>query len=257
MRIHASGALAALCTLAATQVAAFDHNRTEVSLAYQDSSLVGLGYYGLDANVKSDFSLSPTLGVQADLGYSDTTINTLDYSRTTLGLHAYGELANNIRAGGFVQQTTFDFGVGPGDYTVTYYGVEGMLTPLPNLSIQAYFGLGQYDLGTTYDMTTFGTQISYGLTPNMAVRLSSDFDSLDVGPYDLQSSSYAIGADYYLSGRVPMIFSAEYGKNGLFYSGGDRAEIKLTIPLGGGSDSSARKLFGTRGALAKGLLPIT
>ena len=256
MKIQASGALAALCTVAATQVAAFDHNRTEVSLAYQDTSYFTSSFHGMDAQVKSDFGLSPAMGAQVDLGYSETSLGTSDFTRTTLGLHVYAELANDVRAGGFVQQTTFDYGFGPGEVTATYYGVEGMITPLPNLSIEAYYGMGQYDLGTTFDMTTFGTQISYGFTPNLAMRLSSDFDTIDTGLYDYAQSSYAIGADYYMNGSFPMIFSAEIGQVGSNVSM-DRAAIKLTIPFGGGNDSNARKLFGTRGAIAKSLLPIT
>lgn len=259
MKMRLASTAAALAIIAASPSLAFEHNRTEFSLGYQDLSYFGTGFYGTDARVQSDFSLSPSWGVQGDLEYSDTNSGFFSVYRPTYGLHVYNELSDELRIGAFVQQSNYTISGFPVSLDISYYGVEAMLTPLPNLSIEAYYGLGQYDVGggTSLDMTTFGSQVSYGITPEFALRIASDFDTIDTGGFDYQISSYAIGADYYMNGGLPMIFSAEVGNAGYGGISIDRAEIRLTIPLGGGGDSGARKLFGIRGATANNLIPVT
>lgn len=257
MRSHSFAVLAAAAVLIATQASAFDHKRTELSLGYESYSIGNLDFDGPYAHLRSDFGFSPTFGMQVNLSHGQLSYQNTDIDRTTLGLHPYYEFGNSNRAGFFLQQTNASLDGGGGgalDYDTLYYGVEGMMNPAPNVAIQAYLGAGDLNLGpTNYNIQTVGLRVDYGFTPQFAGHFAADFDSIDTGSGDYSLDSYTLGVDYYLSGRVPMIITAEAGRHSFGGETLDRWGLSLTIPFGGGTDSSSRKLYQNRGVLSSSM----
>jgi hypothetical protein len=242
--------------------AAFEHLRTELSLGYEDYSIEDVTIDGPFAGVKTDFGFSDTFGLQANLSYGERTFesSSVPLETTTIGLHPYYDFGGAFRAGIFLQHTKLEEGNSSAD--IEAYGIEGIFNPLPNLALEGYVGAGRIDqVFDEIDLRTIGMKATYGFTPQMAGRFSAEFDTLDssgsMGGGDVQFSNYILGFDYHFGGAgsaVPVVLSAEIGQ---FDDGNvfDRMAIKLTVPLGGGSDTGGRRLYGDRSVVAQYLVP--
>lgn len=252
---------AAVTAAGSSYAQSFEHKRSEVTLGYENTSFdTGGPEVTFDKwflHGKTDFGISGGFGTQMNVEYENGNVSESgsDYSVEGLGaaLHPYYEINDMMRAGAFVQylNTTFD-----GDFTVEalHYGVETMLTPVPNVNIEVYAGLGRLDAegSDSLDTFVFGSEASYGFTPNFGAHVGYDYEEINESGTDLGFSRFRLGVDYYADGfgsGIPFIVSAEYGKSSFVPVSGDVLGVSITVPFGGGDDSGSRRLFGQRGVI--------
>jgi hypothetical protein len=241
---------AVLGFLIAVPVAAQEHQRSEFSLGYTsvsddvDSSFA--------VGVKSDWTVSGAFGLQGNLAYRDSEGA---LSNSLIGLHGYYGFGSGHRVGLFFQHEALLFPGGAGfQPTFQTIGLEAMIALSPAANLELYVGSTDID-GFPIPLTggtLYGMEGSYAFTPNWRGRLNYKVIDLEAAVPVGSLSEMGIGVDYFLGGGgsgVPVILSAEAVRATAGF-GSDKVEVlnlKITIPIGGDSGASGRKLFGDRG----------
>lgn len=237
------------------------HNRSEVELGYSMMEFDAGSTDGINSDIlsiegRTDFSLSGGLGVQVDIGFTDNELSSLGATVTTdvlnIAAHPYFEFTPAARAGVFVEYSDTGIEELEVNPTSVHYGLEAMLAPIENVSVELFAGIGRYDVGSDdpLDSTVFGAEAVYGFMPNFGAHIRYATEKLDFSVLpEPNLSEFALGLDYYGDGfgtNVPFVVTAEYSKQDILSISDDRFGIGLTLAIGGGTDSGSRRLYSDR-----------
>ena len=254
-RLVSLAAAAFLVTAGAAASQGIEHKGTDLTFGYDDLSasiIFAPGDFGGEtrlARARSDWGFGGRFGTQFNLDYSEISIEGSDSPGiTNLALHPYMEFGSSGRAGLFFQRSDFE----NFSENLDYYGVEGMFTPMPQLTIEGYAGVADGD-NMPFDVTTFGTTVYYAFAPNLGARMAYDYEDISDGGFSASNSRFNFGIDYYLGGNgsmMPIVLTAEVGTVDAFgFVDVNVIGAKVTIPLGSSGGAERRQLYRERGIL--------
>jgi hypothetical protein len=241
---------AVLACLIAAPVAAQEHQRSEFSLGYTSVSDDLEPSFFLSA--KSDWMTSSAFGLQGNLSFRDSEGA---LSNSLVGLHGYYGFGSGHRVGLFFQHEELLFPSGAGfQPTFETIGLEAMFALSPEANLELFVGstdIHGFPVPLT-GATIYGMEGSYAFNPSWRARMNYKVIDLEAALPVGSMSEMGIGVDYYLGGGgsgVPIILSAEAIRATAGF-GSDKVEalaLKITIPIGGDTSATGRKLFGDRG----------
>jgi hypothetical protein len=233
----------------ATPVAAQGHQSSEFSLGYTSVSDDIAPSFVL--GVKSDWAISGAFGLQGNLGFRDSDTS---LSSSLVGLHGYYAFGAGNRVGLFFQHEELLFPGGAGfQPTFQTIGLEAMFALSPEANLELYVGSSDIE-GLPVPLTggtMYGMEGSYAFNPSWRARLNYQVIDLEAAVPVGSISEMGIGVDYFLGGGgsgVPLILSADAVRATAGF-GSEKVEaltLTVTIPIGGDTSASGRKLFGDR-----------
>lgn len=182
-----------------------------------------------------DFSLSPTFGVQGDLGINDYDMGTL----ASLEAHGYYTPDDTMKFGVFLGYGMLDEGGVLGlvdaaglsaDPSYTMGGIEGMFALGEKARVEGSLGIGKAEIfGLDSDFKTASLGLDYDFTPTgtgFATASLTDVDELD-------SKIWAVDVGYkYALPDAPVTLSASVGVTGAEGELGDYMETEPRVKLG-------------------------
>jgi hypothetical protein len=242
-KILAAAVVAGLPSVALAQ--GFGHISSEFGLGYvtTDSTQTDQALDGMALSIRTDWALGGQFGVQFSGATRDFGLGNIQ----DLSLHGWYQVNDTVRLGLFGQQTATTLNAIASTLTNRMYGVEALLEPVENASIQIYASMGEVtaDPGTLrFDHKGYGLSASFDFTPALTGRIGFDKATQDSSP-EVSMSQMTIGADWHVNmGQLPMIVSFDYAQIDLTYEQSDRFSVTGKVLLGG-KDGGKRRMFDT------------
>lgn len=175
---------------------------------------------GLTADTRHLFQIAPFLGAQVEAGLRWIDLDDWAFE---LGGHLYAIAEDGSRFGVFYLPTFFEDDALFDDDRADNYGIEGMFSPLPPLTIEAR--LGRFD--GAYEGGYGGIAGYYALSPELAVTGSIEHNRLDFG-FDLNTTDVLVGAEYY----IPTANARVFGGVGFIaedFEGDNQTDLRLQL----------------------------
>ncbi len=211
----------ATAVLAATQVSA------QSSLGIQSSTFEfggaqdEAGDFQADAGIGVDIAITPFLGLQGDLRFSNTPNGLIG----RLGAHLYMTPKEGQKYGVFATLSDVD----GRSMTWGTIGIEGMLSMGLDTVVEARTGLGVAD-DAGLDYIFAGVSLAHAVTP--ALELEAFFDVAEFDEPALQAISYELGvAAHYSPEGAPWGLFASLTHSDLGGRDGTSGEIRLGLGM--------------------------
>ena len=224
-----------------------EHLGSEFGLGYSstDPATSSESLTGLTLSIRTDWALGAQFGVQIGGATRDIELGDVQ----DVSLHGWYQLNDTVRLGVFGQQTATTLIPLSTTLTTQIYGIEALLEPVENASIQVYASTGDMTVSggsVTLDHTGYGLSASYDFSPSMTGRIGFDKATQGDGGPDVSLSQMTVGADWHVNmAQLPVTVSFDYAKVDI--PGGQMSRFAVTgkVMLGG-KEGGKRRMFDTR-----------
>ncbi len=234
--------LSAVAVLAALPAAAEGPRFGDASIAvtgYEQSVFIP-DFTVSSLGLRGDFAGPGGWGLQGDLFFKD--FDTGD-SAAGFALHAYRDVSRVSKFGPFIEQQWLD----DGDYTT--WGLESLSAVSPQWLVEVRIGSGRYS-GDLVDSSIMfiGGRSDFALTPRLSFQTGVEYWEID-NPASVNLAELTLGATYAFGDPVgnPVTLGVEIGRVisqiGIDDAHSGKAEVRLSIPFGGGSPDPRDTLF--------------
>lgn len=224
-----------------------EHLGSEFGLGYSSTSFDNSSdsSNGFALSIKTDWALGAAFGLQVN-----GTARDFDFaSAQTFGLHGWYQVSPILRLGAFAQQSNYSFSGGPGSLSGRLFGLEALVEPVENASIQLYAGRGNTDLAFLGqgEVTSYGMSASYDFSSALSARISFNHGNQVITGTSVDSQTMGFGIDWRTKGfgNTPMTIAFDYADVSSWMDDGSRVSITAKIGLGGSGDKP-RRLFDDR-----------
>jgi len=246
----AAALVAVLPTISVAQ--GIEHLGSEFGLGYSSTEFDNSSdtASGMTVSIKTDWALGANFGVQVNGSARDIDFGSIQ----TLGLHGWYQISPIVRLGAFAQQENFSINGAPGGLSSRLFGLEALVEPVENASIQIYAGRGQSEadfIGGSFDLTSYGMSATYDLSQAVSGRISFDRGSQDIMGTTVDADTMGFGIDWRTKGlgNVPLTIAFDYMHISSSFDNADRIGVTAKIAIGNSSETP-RRLFNDRYAPA-------